>query len=87
MNDRFDELRQQYGCGPVQFSGADDALYDRHLLFDNVDPDPFKATPREQFEAIARSPRDVISQRWLLTDEDLRSRRTRSGSITCPWSS
>jgi glycogen phosphorylase len=67
MSDRFDELRQQYGCGPVQFSGADEALYNRHLLFDDV-IDPFKATPREQFEAMARSLRDVISQRWLLTD-------------------
>jgi starch phosphorylase len=67
MNDRFDELRQQYGCGPVQFSGADEALYNRHLLFDDV-IDPFKATPREQFEAMARSLRDVISQRWLLTE-------------------
>ena len=36
MKDRLDELRQQYGCGPVQFSGADEALYNRHLLFDNV---------------------------------------------------
>ena len=68
MNDRFDELRQQYGCGPVQFSGADEALYNRHLLFDDV-IDPFKATPREQFEAMARSLRDVISQRWLLTEK------------------
>jgi starch phosphorylase len=67
MNDRFDALRQQYGCGPVQFSGADEALYNRHLLFDDV-IDPFKAKPREQFEAMARSLRDVISQRWLLTD-------------------
>jgi hypothetical protein len=23
MNDRFDEVCRQYGCGPVQFSGAD----------------------------------------------------------------
>ena len=68
MNDRLDELRQQYGCGPVQFSGADEALYNRHLLFDDV-IDPFKATPREQFEAMARSLRDVISQRWLLTEK------------------
>jgi starch phosphorylase len=67
MNDRFDALRLQYGCGPVQFSGADEALYNRHLLFDGV-IDPFKATPREQFEAMARSLRDVISQRWLLTE-------------------
>ena len=67
MNDRYDALRLQYGCGPVQFSGADEALYNRHLLFDGV-IDPFKATPREQFEAMARSLRDVISQRWLLTE-------------------
>src|SRR5512138_1654668 len=67
MNDRFDELRHQYGCGPVQFSGADEALYNRHLLFDDV-IDPFKATPREQYEAMARSLRDVISQRWVLTE-------------------
>ena len=67
MNDRFDALRLQYGCGPVQFSGADEALYNRHLLFDGV-IDPFKATPREQFEAMARSLRDIISQRWLLTE-------------------
>lgn len=45
MSERLDELRQQYGCGPVQFSGADEALYNRHLLFDDV-IDPFKATPR-----------------------------------------
>src|SRR5689334_16153560 len=67
MNDRFDQLRHQYGCGPVQFSGDDEALYNRHLLFDDV-IDPFKATPREQYEAMARSLRDVISQRWLLTE-------------------
>ena len=36
MKDRLDELRPQYGCGPVQFSGADKALYNRHLQFDNV---------------------------------------------------
>ena len=73
MNDRFDELRQQYGCGPVQFSGADEALYNRHLLFDDV-IDPFRATPREQFEAMARSLRDVISQRWLLTERTYEQR-------------
>ena len=68
MNDRLDELRHQYGCGPVQFSGADEALYNRHLLFDNV-IDPFNAAPREQFEAMARSLRDVVSQRWLQTEK------------------
>jgi starch phosphorylase len=67
MNNHLDQLLKQYGCGPIQFSGADEALYNRHLLFDDV-IDPFKATPREQFEAMARSLRDIISQRWLLTE-------------------
>jgi hypothetical protein len=30
------DLLEQYGCGPIQFSGADDRLYERHLLFDDV---------------------------------------------------
>ena len=25
----------QYGCGPVHFAGTDEALYERHLLFDS----------------------------------------------------
>ena len=27
---------ERYGCGPIQFTGTNDALYERHLLFDNV---------------------------------------------------
>ena len=34
--ERFKELLEQYGCGPIQFTGTDDALYERHLTFDNV---------------------------------------------------
>jgi len=68
MNDRLEELRKKYGCGPVQFYGTDDALYERHLVFDDV-INPEEATPREQFEAVARSIRDIISQRWLLTEK------------------
>jgi hypothetical protein len=30
------KLIQQYGCGPVQFFGTDSALYERHLIFNNV---------------------------------------------------
>jgi starch phosphorylase len=67
----FDEtakLLAQYGCGPVPFTGTDDALYERHLLFDNVIP-LSAAAARERFEAVARSVRDVLSQRWIHTDE------------------
>jgi starch phosphorylase len=52
----------------VQFTGADTALYERHLLFDNV-VDPATVGPRERFEAFARSMRDVLSQRWVLTED------------------
>src|SRR4030095_5568 len=62
VNERVAELRQQSGCGPVQFSGADEALYNRHLLFDDV-IDPIKATPLEQFEAMGGWVRDVLSTR------------------------
>jgi glycogen phosphorylase len=63
-----DKLVQQYGCGPIEFSGTDNALYERHLLFDNVIK-LTEITDRERFEAVARSVRDVLSQRWLFTNE------------------
>lgn len=62
--DGLARLLGQYGCGPIQFTGADNALYERHLVFDNVAA-PAAAGPRERFEAIARSLRDVLSQRWV----------------------
>ena len=40
------DLLRQYGCGPIQFSGTDDALYERHLLFDDIIV-PTAAGPRE----------------------------------------
>ena len=61
-------LLEQYGCGPVQFTGTGDALYERHLMFDNV-VDPAAAGPRERYEAVARSVRDVLSQRWVRTEQ------------------
>ena len=60
-------LLRQYGCGPIQFAGTSDALYERHLIFDNV-VEPATAHPRERFEAIAHSVRDVLSQRWVHTE-------------------
>src|SRR5215467_8895089 len=61
------ELLDQYGCGPVRFAGTRDSLYDRHLLFDNAVA-PAAAGARERFEACARSTRDVLAQRWVLTE-------------------
>jgi starch phosphorylase len=65
---RQNELLEQYGCGPIQFTGTNDALYERHLIFDHV-LDPKKADPREQFEAAAHAVRDIVSQRWLKTEK------------------
>jgi glycogen phosphorylase len=60
-------MTTQYGCGPVQFAGTSEALYERHLLFDNG-VNLADATARDRFEALARSVRDILSQRWLLTE-------------------
>jgi starch phosphorylase len=62
------KLIERYGCGPVPFTGSENALYRRHLLFDNI-IDLAAATPRDRFEALAHSVRDVLSQRWILTEK------------------
>ena len=59
-------LLEQYECGPVQLAGTGDALYERHLMFDNV-THPRGIGHRERYEAVARSVRDILSQRWLRT--------------------
>src|SRR6201993_2159299 len=61
------KLLKQYGCGSIPFVGAD-GLYNRHLLFDNI-KDLATVPARERYEAFARSVRDVLSQRWILTEE------------------
>ena len=43
-SDLIATLTAQYGWGPVKFSGTDEALYERHLLFDNVVDPPAAAT-------------------------------------------
>ncbi|MCK7500141.1 MAG: hypothetical protein MZW92_64885 [Comamonadaceae bacterium] len=82
----WEALRHQYGCGPVTFSGADNSLFERHLLFDYT-TDPMRAEPRQQFEALAL----VGARRALaaLGEDRARARRarTRSASITCRWNS
>ena len=65
---KIEALLRQYGCGRVQFTGTPDALYERHLLFDGV-VDPKLAGPQERYEAVARSVRDVLSQRWVRTEQ------------------
>ena len=68
ISDLISKLIAQYGCGPIKFSGTDEALYERHLLFDNV-VDANDLTLRERYEAVARSVRDVLSQQWIRTEQ------------------
>jgi len=60
------ELLQHYCGDSLQFAGTENALYDRHLIFDRA-IDPKVASPRERFEAFAHSVRDVLAQRWVKT--------------------
>jgi len=54
--------------GPAKLSGGENRLYERHLAFDQVIP-ATRVTPRDRFEAVARSVRDILSQRWLKTEQ------------------
>lgn len=74
-------LRRQYGCGPVDVTGSANALYERHLLFDNV-VDPAATGAREQYEALARSVGDVLSQRWVRTEQTYESVKALAAPLT-----
>jgi starch phosphorylase len=71
-----DNLLERYNCGPVKMSGDANAFYERHLTFDQVIPDA-QATARDKYEASARSVRDVLSQRWLKTEDTYRRRNAK----------
>jgi len=66
----------RFNCGPVTLSGSSDALYERHLTFDQVAP-LAAATPRVKFEAVARSIRDLLSQRWINAEQTYRTRNVK----------
>jgi glycogen phosphorylase len=66
--DLVSHVLARYGCGAIELAGGDNSFYDRHLLFDRA-ADAGTATAREQFEAFARSVRDVLAQRWALTSD------------------
>ena len=63
-------------CNQVKFSGTDAALYERHLMFDQVVP-VAKATSRDKLEALARSVRDVLAERWLQTEQTYQERNVK----------
>ena len=77
-----EKLLEQYGCGPIQFTGTADALYERHLLFDNV-VDPAAAGPRERYEAVARSLRPAAVRRARPTPDLCAPRGAREPAAKC----
>jgi len=60
------EILRQYSSDSIQFTGSENALYERHLIFDRA-IDPKVASARERFEALAHSVRDLLAQRWVQT--------------------
>lgn len=56
----------RYECGPFTFSHKD--YYDRHLMFDHAVDIP-EASPRQRYEAVACSVRDLLTQRWIRTQQ------------------
>ena len=57
----------RYECEGFKFPDRD--YYDRHVVFDHVVPMD-AATQRERFEGVARTIRDILSQRWIKTAEN-----------------
>ena len=62
------ELKQYEGEGFHFADVAHPDNYDRHLVFDHV-VSVENASQRERFEAIARTLRDILTQRWLHTQQ------------------
>ena len=71
---------KSYAVSAALFSGAPDALYERHLKYDNI-VEPETANTRERYKAAARAVRDILSDRWLRPIKPMRV-RTRSGFTT-----
>ena len=67
-SERSATLPGQYASEAIELAGPLDALYQRHLVFDDV-VDPETADPHDRFVALARSVRDVLSLRWIKTDK------------------
>ena len=59
-------ILKNYAITAALFAGAPDALYERHLKYDNI-VEPETANTRERYKAASRAVRDILSDRWLRT--------------------
>jgi starch phosphorylase len=62
--------------GQTSWWPRESRLYERHLAFDQVIRAE-RATARDQYEAVARSIRDVLSERWLATEQTYQQRNAK----------
>jgi starch phosphorylase len=60
------EVLARYGNGKLQFSGSENASYERHLILDHVIDGP-RAHARQKYEAVAWAVRDLLINRWIKT--------------------
>ena len=65
--DTVSKLIAQYGCGPIN-SLAPKKLF-TNAICSSTTSSTQAVTLRERFEAVARSVRDVLSQRWIRTEQ------------------
>src|ERR1700749_2516988 len=61
-------LLKGYAIRGALFAGSPDALYERHLKYDNI-VEPETANTRERYKAAARAVRGILSERWLRTNK------------------
>ncbi len=59
---------EPYDLGIVRLPTREDDAFVRHVVFDHV-VDPQNASNRERFHALARTLRDLLTQRWLRTEQ------------------
>ena len=61
---------------PVPFNsvGNDSSFYERHLIFDHIGPKAASARERGPSRPSRVPPRDILSQRWVLTEETYSAR-------------
>jgi starch phosphorylase len=62
------DILRQYECGPVRLPHLASDSFRRHLVLDHMVELP-KATLQQKFQAISRSIRDLLAQRWLKTKQ------------------
>ena len=61
------EAASKFRIAPAQIASALHESYQRHLFIDNS-MDPAVTNAREHYEALARAVREILSERWVLTN-------------------